>query len=436
MNSVKETHFRRNVFGSSVVEFFWGLGFPIVLESTFLQLFLKSLGASSFAIGIVPSLFIAGISCFPLFASYSSRNFRMKRPFVLGLHLSSALAILLLGVLMLVFSSPGSILPLFFCCYALFSVCMGLTIPIWLNYLVRIFPDARVVSGLGYMMLAQNIGKIIASFFILKIVERYAFSLQSSAYVFIVTGLLFAVGSLCFLITREVADPNDPEPDNLSFIGHTRLSAVEILANRRFLLYLAADLDFYIVLTTMSFYANYATGYHQVPVAIAAGGFVACIYAGSITVNIFLGAMNLLSLKQKFILAKGIALSLLLLLILLPGPFTFFVISYLLGCVRAIRNMVYAPTVKLFSGKTDVTPYFSLAPILTLPFAAGFPLLFGWMLDLLSPLQGDAYRLLFTLSAVLTAISLYLSFRIDFRSKNSMVTAGGERGLRQDPSTG
>ena len=43
-----------------VVEFFWGLGFPIVLESTFLQLFLKNLGASSFVIGIVPALFIFG----------------------------------------------------------------------------------------------------------------------------------------------------------------------------------------------------------------------------------------------------------------------------------------------------------------------------------------------------------------------------------------
>ncbi len=31
--------------GVATVELFWGLGFPVVLESTFLQLFLKSLGA-------------------------------------------------------------------------------------------------------------------------------------------------------------------------------------------------------------------------------------------------------------------------------------------------------------------------------------------------------------------------------------------------------
>lgn len=67
MDRLKNIYFRRNAFGVSVVEFFWGLGIPIVLESTFLQLFLKNLGASSFAIGVVPALFMVGISCFPLF---------------------------------------------------------------------------------------------------------------------------------------------------------------------------------------------------------------------------------------------------------------------------------------------------------------------------------------------------------------------------------
>ena len=109
------------------------------------------------------------------------------------------------------------------------------------------------------MMLAQNIGKVVSSFFILKVVEKYSFSLNSSAYVFIVTGLLFSIGSLCFFLTKEIADPHDPERDNLSFLRHTRQSFVEILSNRRFLMFLAADLDFYVILTTLSFYANYAT---------------------------------------------------------------------------------------------------------------------------------------------------------------------------------
>jgi len=414
MDSQKDSYFKRNVFGVSVVEFFWGLGFPIILESTFLQLFLKSLGASSFVIGLVPALLITGISCFPLFSSYLTRNYRYKKPIVLLLHLVSAVSVFLFGLTLLFVRNSENILPLFFVSYAVFSICIGLTIPVWLNYLVRIFSESRVVPGLGYMLLFQNIGKVISSFFILKVVEHYAFSLESSAYVFMVTGLLFAIGSLCFLLTKEIADADDPTPDSLSFLGHTKESLLEIVQNRRFLVFLAADLDFYVILTVLSFYANYATEFYGVPAAVAAGIFVACIYVGSITVNIFLGTMNLLSLKQKFVLSKFVTFSLLLLLVVFPGQFTFLLISYMLGFSRAVHNMVFPPSVKLFARKADVTSYFSLAPMLTLPIAAGYPLLFGWLLDYLSFMQADSYRVLFGLSALLVLVTVYLSIRTDY----------------------
>lgn len=176
MNSPKDRYYRRNVFGVSVVEFLWGLGFPIVLESTFLQLFLKSLGASSFLIGTVPFLFIIGISCFPLFASYLSRNYRFKRPLVILLHLAAAVSVLFFGIVLLFNRDTELILPFFLIFYALFSISLGMGIPVWLNYLVRIFSESRTVPGLGYMMLFQNVGKIISSLFILKVVEQYAFS--------------------------------------------------------------------------------------------------------------------------------------------------------------------------------------------------------------------------------------------------------------------
>jgi MFS family permease len=414
MESYKDANFKRNVFGVSAAEFCWGLGFPIVLESTFLQLFLKKLGATSFAIGLVPALLIFGMSAFPLFSSYLSRNHRMKKPIVILLHLISGLSILIFGLTLLSISQTKIILPIFFVSYALFSICIGMTIPIWLNYLVRIFSETKTVPGLGYMMLAQNIGKVISSFFLLKIVEKYSFSIGSTAYVFIVTGLLFSAGSLFFIITREMADPGDPVRDNLSFLRHTRKSLLEIIGNRRFLVFLAADLDFYVILTVVSFYANYATGFYEVPAAVAAGLFVACIYVGSITVNIFFGTMNLLGIKQKFVLSKCISLIALVLLTFFPGYTMFFIISYLLGFIRAIRNIVYPPAVKKFAGKSDATSYFALAPILTIPVGSGFPLIFGKTLDYLSFLQVDSYRLLFGCSALFVLVTLYFSLKTDF----------------------
>ncbi len=404
MQPNKDTYFVRNVSGVAAVEFFWGLGFPIVLESTFLQLFLKNLGASSFAIGTVPSIFIVGISCFPLFASYLTRNVRQKKNIVLLLHLISALSIFLYGWTLLLVNE-ALIMPLFFISYGIFSLCMGLTIPVWLNYIVRIFSERKTVPGIGYMMLFQNIAKIISSFFILKVVETYAFSIPSCSVIFIVTGTFFIIGSVCFIFTKEIADINDPPIDQLSFLSHVRSSLSEIWANRPFLIFLIADLDFYVILTILSFYANYAHEFYGVEQAVAAGLFVAFIYAGSITVNILLGTMNLLNLRQKFILSKCTTFTTLILLILVPGSWSFFLISYMLGCVRAIRNMVYTPFVKKLSGKTDATPYFAFAPILTLPVGFGFPLLFGRLLDHYAYLGAASYKLLFGFSALFIAFT-------------------------------
>jgi MFS family permease len=416
MDHQKDLYFRRNVLAVSMVEFFWGLGFPIVLESTFLQLFLKHLGASSFAIGMVPSLLMTGIACFPVFSSYLSRNVRMKMPIVLFLHLISAFSILLFGVTLLFTKQSGNVLPLFFISYSVFSICMGLTIPVWLNYLVRIFSESKSVPGLGYMMLAQNIGKVIASFFILTIVEKYSFSTGSTPWVFIITGLVFVIGSLCFVFTREVADKDDGIGERISFLVHTRQSFTEIISNRRFLIFLAAaDLEFIVIITSLSFYANYATIYFNVPVAVAAGLFVACIYTGSITVNIFLGALNFFSLKQKFVLSKFITVLMLSLLVFCPGYAVFFLVSYMLGFGRATRNMVYPPSVKKFAARSDATSYFALAPILTLPVTAGYPLLFGNMLDRLAGMGQMSYQILFGLSALIAAAAACLALITDYR---------------------
>lgn len=414
MDCQKDQYFTRNVIGSASVEFFWGLGFPIVIESTFLQLFLNNLGASSFVIGCVPSLFIIGISIFPVFASYFTRNTLLKRTTVLVLHLLSGLSIFLFGCSMLLFENNASIVTLFFCCYAVFSICMGLTIPVWLNYLVRIFSENRAVKGIGYMMLFQNGAKILSSFVILKVVEKYAFSITSSSIVFIVTGLTFIIGALFFTLTKELADQGSPiEKNTESFVVHTRKSMKEILENRRFLVFLAADLDFYIVLTVLSFYANYAHTGFGIPQSIAAGIFVGCIYAGSVAVNIILGTLDFLSLKRKFILSKYISLTALILLITVPGNWCFFLISFLLGNVRAIRNIVYTPAVKRLSQKNDATSYFALAPVLTLPVGLGFPLLFGKSLDLLSFMEQDSYKILFGFCCIIVCITLIFTYYTD-----------------------
>jgi MFS family permease len=411
-----DTYFKQNVIGISSVEFLWGLGLPVVIESTFLQLFLKSLGASSFEVGLIPALFFIGCSVFALFSSYITSDMAFKRGAVVLLHLVSGISLVFFGVFLYFYGNVSAVLLVFFISYAVFSVCIGMTLPVWLNYLVNILSPDRSVSGLGVMMIAQSVARLTSSLFIIKWVERYAFSLDASAWVFITVGLLFALGSLFFLVTREIpAAENGAKKHSNSFLRYVKASVRHMLANKNFLFFLVADLDFYVVVTVISFYANYATTFCGIEAHLAAGAFVTCIYTGAIIVNIFLGSLNMFSLKHKYIFSKTASISAMVLLFLFSYQWSFFLSSLLMGAARGTRMVVFAPTVKKLSGLEDSTSYFAVAPILTAVFASGLPMFFGKFLDHFAWLNGWAYRIVFLLSACLILGTLYCLKRVDFQ---------------------
>lgn len=412
--TLKNTHFTRNATGVALVEFFWGLGFPVIMESTFLQIFLKNMGASDFLIGLVPAILMVGISIFPLFSSYLSRNRETKRPLVLGLHLVSSLSTLAFGLFLFWIRDPALIIPAFFVSYVIFSMCIGLTFPIWLNFLVKIFSPRTSVQGLSIMFTAQNLGKIIASIFIIKVVETFSFSLISAAWIFLVSGSCLLVGSLCFLFTREPISSGPKVFQADPFFRHTWKTIQEIAGNKNLVKYLIGDLDHYIVLTVIAFYANYATQFFDIQDYTAAGLFVCFIYSGAILANLTLGTLGWLSLKHKFISTKILNLVMLCVLIFFPGLGGFLLASLLLGFCRGTRGIIYSPAVKRFSNRVDATAYFATAPLLTILFSAGFPLIFGHMLDRFSHLGQVAYQLMFGICILWVVIALVFGILTDF----------------------
>jgi len=411
---IEDRYYIRNVFGISAVEFLWGLGLPVVVESTFLQLFLKNLGASSLGLGMIPFFFFIGTSVFALLSSYMTEGMAFKRRAVIMLHLVSALSLLAFGGLLILLGRSAHILTLFFACYAVFSVCIGMTLPVWLNYLVKILSEEKSTAGLACMMIAQNAAKLISSIVILRVVEQYAFAPLASALIFLVVGIFFFLGSLFFLLTRETIERDPVRPPRPSFFTFVGNAGCHMFRNRNFLIFLGSDLELYIVVTVISFYAAYATEFGGVAPAAAAGIFVALIYIGAIFSNVVLGTLGWLSLKHKAMASKAISMTAVVLMALWCTPATFYVASFLLGAARGTRMIVYAPAVKKLSGLSDATPYFAVAPVLTLPLAMGLPLACGWFLDRTAWMAGDGYRLMMAVAVVLLAGTLWCAWRTDF----------------------
>jgi MFS family permease len=207
-----ERHFRRNLLGISAVELLWGLGLPVVLESTFLQLFLRHLGASNLLIGLIPTLIYAGVALSSLFSYFLTAQLERKRTAIVLVHVSAAVPVLAFGAILIFTGIRARTLTVFLVAYAFFSIGVGLMIPAWQNYLVKIFPEERAIPAMAATMITQSAGRLAGSLYLVRIVERYSFSAQGASLVFGLVGLLFLLGSFPFLFTVEEAGPPAPSP--------------------------------------------------------------------------------------------------------------------------------------------------------------------------------------------------------------------------------
>ncbi len=418
-----DSYYVRNTIGISLVEFLWGLGLPVVVESTFLQLFLRNLGASSFIIGLIPTFFSIGMSCSGILSAFLTSHMESKRRAVILTHIAGAIPLPVFGIVFLITGSTSSTLVLFLIVYALFSIAIGVISPTWLNYIVKIFTEKRSVSALGIMMMAQNFTKLLCGLLLVNTISRFSFSPVASGIIFILVGAFFLIGSFMFLITRECLEKT-------AETGRKKLSDFsksfrKPLRNKRFLFYLASDTETYAIVGVLSFYANYATEFCRIPAAFAGGLFMAVNYLGGICINVLLGWVGLLSLRNKLIFSKLTSFCAVLLLIFIPSLWAFLLASFILGSSRAIRGFVYALSIKKLSGEKDATHYFSIAPFFTLPFSVGIPLASGKFLDATAKLGGDSYRLMFAAMAVIILASLFFLLKTNLSDSTTKQSAEG-----------
>ncbi len=403
-----DSYFVRNVTGVSLVELLWGLGMPVVFDSTFLPIFMRHLGASSLLVGLAPTLSSAGIALSSLLAySLTARRQRKKGPLI-AVHVLAALPILGFGVFLRLTGIRPSTLWLFVAVYAAFSFFIGLILPVWQNYIVKIFSDRRTVPAMGVLMITQSTARLVGGLYLARLVERFSFTAEGAGLIFTLVGSLFLLGSFPFLFTLEDAGrpaPAAAPPRHWSSIRR-------VLGNRPYLSFLATEIEYFALTGVIAFYANYATELCGVDPAVASGLFVVLYSLGGVLANGVLGWVNLLSLRNKYLLTKSLALAGVLLMAFHSALWVFLLTSVLVGISRGTRGIIYAPAVKWVSGQADATLYFAIAPILLLPLSLGLPVGSGAFLDAAAGLGSWSYRIVFLAMAGFSAVGLLFSARM------------------------
>ena len=406
----------RNTAGLAWSEFGVGLALPVITaDAAFLPLLMRAAGGTTFEVGLMVAIFWAALAFLPLVSAYLTRGVSDKRTIAIVTNAALALPPLAFGGVLLCFGPRFLSVAALIITYAVLAATFGVSVPLWREYVTRLFPSQRVFAGLSVMFVLQTVGRILGGLIAAALVERFVFGPAMVGSVFIGAGVLLAVAALMLALTRELA-PAAPAataaPGNAG-VGTRFVDVVATaLRNRSFLLYMANDIEFYGSSAVTAFYAVYATEHVGVAVA-AATAFVVATHTGSTAAYLFLGRSRLLSLRQRLILGKCLSVAGVLLVVLAPAPWAFFAASALLGIGRATRQLAFLPVVKLLSRRSDATAYYAVAQLVTMPLSVGLPLLAGHVLQLLAALGSDAYRIVFGALAALMALSILFLLRID-----------------------
>lgn len=412
-----DRYFIRNAAGISGAEFLWGIGLPALVETTFLQIFLTSIGASNFVLGIIPSIFSVSVAlCSPVSTLLTS-HLSNKRKAVFTAHVITAMPILVYGSILPAVPA-GSSVKIFILIYALFSAGIGVTLPLWQNFLVRIFSKKNTLRGLSVMFIFQTVARVLSAFAIAGIIEKYALNIKSSAAVFICAGAVLFAGSFFFLMVNEKRE-DIHQAQRHSLV--TLIKAMkDVLKHREFVFFALSTLESTTCITVMSFFAKFAVQHRGVSESYAAGLFTAALFSGAITANIVFGWMNVCAIKVKFIISKLFASGGILMIIIARDPHLFIAASFFLGVSRGVTMVGYSPAVKELSGKEDSTDYFSATPLIMLPFAFFIPYLAGLFIDR----SGNSLfsnQAMFAAMLVITLIIIAMLMPVSFKKEDTKI---------------
>ncbi len=398
-------YFARNAAAISSGEFLWGLGLPVVMESTFVTVFLSFAGATNTQIGLSGLVLSVSFAAVPLFAAFSTSKMPYKKGPTVWLQVIASAGIIFLGLAYILAGSKSNAYMIFIIFYSFFAVGIASTIPVWQNFIVKIFTPKDSIRGMSVMMLAQNSAKLLSGFILALTIGKSGISVYGAGFIFAAAGLLFLAGSFAYAYAVEDRDNIDHDRGR-DLPGYFSFYIRHILKNRNMVFFLLQDIEFSATVVFISFYSRFAIDYCGIPASMASGVFIIMIFTGAVISNLLLGFTRNISLKARYLAIKAGTLAGMAALILFRSEAAFFVTSLLLGFSRSGRIQLYGPAVKGMSGLADASPYYAIAPLIIMPVTSLLPVTMGTLLDKLSFMKSGAFTAGFIFLFIVAGLSL------------------------------
>ena len=199
MNKIKNKDDKHNLLLNCAHEFFWGLGLSFHTVYAIIPLFLKQLGAPQ---GICLS--IAGLwsilVAFPqLFTAVVGRNIKDIKRAVIRVHIFAMPPIFIAGFIFAFFAPTGpNVWMLYYICFILYGVGIGIIIPIWTDFLNHTFSSSNRGKYLGISFAWNSVGGFFGGFAVRYLLKSNVPFPQNFGWGFLIFFNCILIGTILF----------------------------------------------------------------------------------------------------------------------------------------------------------------------------------------------------------------------------------------------
>jgi len=360
-----ERHYRWNFAIIGGVHGCWGLGSAFVSYVVILPVFLKKLGASEFAIGLMPALFMLCLCLPQLLAARLTHHLPIKKVFFTFTHYPCTLSLLLLAYLVLrpaEISEPALVVAVF-AWVAIYGLSISFAMPMWVNLQAKLFPTAVRGKSFGYVFLAGSVLGAIGSKGAERVLERYPYP-SNFAILFAAAGIVLSACVTSFFWLREPPSTEETSEGKSSFLR----DVLDILrTSSGFRWFLAARFIGALSLMAAAFYTVAGIEKFSLPSA-AAGSFGAVMLAAQVAGSWAAGRLgDRFGFKLVFLITSALGIAAAATAILAPTPAWYYLVFVLFGIRRATASIGFHNLCIDFCPTPDKTTFVALASTVLCP---------------------------------------------------------------------
>ena len=358
---------RHNLILNCAHEFFWGIGLSFHTVYAIIPLFLKQLGAPQGICLSVAGLWSILVAFPQLFTAIIGRNIKNIKRTVIGVHIFAMPPIFFAGFIFAFFAPSGPYSwVLYYICFILYGIGIGIIIPIWTEFLNHTFSINKRGKYLGISFAWNSIGGFFGGFAVRLVLNSNIPFPQNFGWGFLIFFTCILIGTILFKWYHIKLDRNNHKNRSINdFLSETKSI---IKTNYNFRNYLISRMFLTANYPAISLYAVYTQNKFDFDIS-EAGVFIIINVIASGAGSLLSGWIGDLYGHKHSILLSFIAyLVALLVALLAKNMFHVYIIFLFLGLglgafMPSAMNLIYK-----FADGGDNKIYMALTDTILAPF--------------------------------------------------------------------